>query len=33
LWWGGYDTLEEKVRMAEEMVAEVEAMAAHLPMD
>jgi len=29
--WEGQDVLEEKVRIAEEMVAEVEAMAAHLP--
>jgi predicted nucleotidyltransferase len=29
--WEGQEVLEEKVRMAEEMVAEVEAMAAHLP--
>ena len=31
--WEGQEVLEEKVRMAEEMVAEVEAMAAHLPLD
>jgi len=31
--WEGQDLLEEKVRMAEEMVAEVAAMAAHLPSD
>jgi predicted nucleotidyltransferase len=31
--WEGQEVIEEKVRLAEEMVAEVEAMAAHLPSD
>ena len=31
--WEGQEVLEEKVRMAEGMAAEIEAMAAHLPLD
>ena len=31
--WEGREVLEQKVRTAEEMVSEVEAMAAHLPLD